>query len=619
MTSLRFLSIQRTVCRVACAIALVAAVTGFSSQAWAVSQLGATYEEDELPDFSKEFGDPTKVPQVYSYTLEGLSGELLTNVQAQLSSLSAPEGTIRSRYRAQVRSAIRTGLRALGYYNPTIKFTWSAKADDPLPQVLTAVVDKGAPVLIKSTDVQVLGPAAKEPAIEKLLQTVPKEGTVLNHGTFDSFKSDLSNLALSLGYFKARYDVSALEVAPDLNEGFWKIIYDAGPRYKFGKVTFEGSQIKESYLRNLIPFKEGDYFTAAQLNTLNENLSNIGWFNSVVVAPDIKKVNAQREIPLTGLVTPRTANSIEVGLGYSTDVGPRGSLEWERPWINQYGHSLSADLEASAKEQTLDFTYKIPREISPLQEYYLLQGGFKNTNLNDTRSQSIQLAGYRYWNLDIGWQRAVYVKWLLDNFRQADVENTTMLIYPGVSFSRTRTRGGTMPRWGDSQRISVDFSSTYWGSDIDFVVVNAQTTWVRTYWLKHRFVARANFGWMHTNDFDKVPPDLRFFAGGDRSVRGYSYESISPRDASGNLTGAKRLFTTNLEYQYNVTGKWWLATFIDAGEADNKFSTESIKYGVGVGIRWESPIGPIKLDVARPVGDPFNKSFAFYIGLGPEL
>ena len=176
-----------------------------------------------------------------------------------------------------------------------------------------------------------------------------------------------------------------------------------------------------------------------------------------------------------------------------------------------------------------------------------------------------------------------------------------------------------MPMWGDSQRYSFDLSRELWGSEVDFWAFNAQGAMIRTLQARHRFIGRYAFGWIQTDDFDEVPPDLRFFAGGDRSVRGYDYKSISPKDDSGELKGAKRLFTASLEYQWNFSGAWWGAAFVDAGEAVDKFTSTAFKVGAGLGIRWQSPVGPVKFDIARPIGDPDHKSFAFYIGLGPEL
>lgn len=151
-------------------------------------------------------------------------------------------------------------------------------------------------------------------------------------------------------------------------------------------------------------------------------------------------------------------------------------------------------------------------------------------------------------------------------------------------------------------------------------MIQAQNVWIRTLEDKHRFVARGNVGWIETNSFSRVPPSLRFFAGGDRSIRGYKFRSISPRDDEGKLTGASKLLTGSLEYQYNFTGRWWGAVFVDTGDAVNNLKINDLKTGAGVGIRWASPVGPVKFDFAVPVNDSERRNdLQFYIGLGPEL
>jgi len=132
-------------------------------------------------------------------------------------------------------------------------------------------------------------------------------------------------------------------------------------------------------------------------------------------------------------------------------------------------------------------------------------------------------------------------------------------------------------------------------------------------------VVRGHAGWIETDDFERVPPDLRFFAGGDRSIRGYKYKSISPRNADGTLSGASSLLTASVEYQYNLTGKWWSALFYDVGEAVDHFKENNWKEGAGFGVRWLSPIGPVKFDLAFPINDRTVDDFQFLIGLGAEL
>ena len=550
--------------------------------------------------------------------VEGLSGELEKNVRAQLSTIGNDEVTPDRRFQARVDDAIREGLKALGYYEPTIDFDLKPPPEKGR-QVLLVRVTPGEPVRIGGTDVILRGGARDDRDYLDLLKKRPKIGTVLNHSDYDGFKKDLTSVALRKGYFDSEFKKSQLGIALDRHQAFWDIDYDSGQRYRFGGVTFEGSQIQERYLQNLIPFKEGDYYSSAELGELNRRLSATGWFNSVVVAPEFDKARKTKVLPLHGVMSPRTENTIETGIGYSTDVGPRVKTTWKKPWMNSYGHSLTTNLSISSPEQQLDFSYKMPLLKNPLEQYYLVQGGYKRTDLNDTEADSTTLALSRYWDLTSGWQRAINLRWSLDHFTQGEITDTTMLLYPGVMVSRTRSRGGLMPTWGDSQRYSVDYSNTTWGSDIDFLVLQAQNTWIRTLQEKHRFVMRGNLGWIETNDFKKVPPDLRFFAGGDRSIRGYDYKSISPEDSEGKLRGASKLATGSLEYQYNVTGKWWGAVFVDSGEAVNDISKSDFKTGAGVGVRWQSPVGPIKFDIAAPVGDKDEHGIQFYIGLGPEL
>ncbi|ELY2495657.1 autotransporter assembly complex protein TamA [Cronobacter muytjensii] len=551
--------------------------------------------------------------------VEGLSGALQKNVRAQLSTIQVDEVTPDRRFRARVDDAIRNGLKALGYYEPTIDFELREPPPGGRRQVLLARVNPGEPVRIGATNVILRGGARDDKEYLALLKKRPAVGTVLNHNDYDSFKKGLTSVALRRGYFDSEYKKSQLGVSVERRQAFWDIDYDSGTRYRFGDVTFAGSQIREEYLQNLVPFKKGDDYQSSDVAELSRRLSATGWFNSVVVAPEFEKSRKTKVLPLRGVVSPRIKNTVEVGAGYSTDVGPRLKANWRKPWINSYGHSLTTSTSISAPEQQLDFSYKMPLLKNPLEQYYLLQGGFKRTDLNDTEADSTTLAVSRYWDLSSGWQRAINLRWSLDHFTQANVTHTTMLLYPGVMLSRTRSRGGLMPTWGDSQRYSIDYSDTAWGSDVDFVVLQAQNVWIRTLYDKHRFVARGNLGWIETNDFERVPPDLRFFAGGDRSIRGYKYKSISPEDDDGKLTGASKLATGSLEYQYNVTGKWWGAMFVDSGEAVNDIKQSNFKTGAGVGVRWQSPVGPIKLDFAVPVGDKEEHGLQFYIGLGPEL
>lgn len=564
------------------------------------------------------------MPQAHSANIclqvEGLSGDLQRNVRARLSAISRDEVTADARFQSRVDNAVREGLRALGYYSPTINFIFKPAVKGNR-DVLIARILPGKPVKIVGVNV-ILHAEARQDSdyCQWISDGKTALGTILNHGAYDRFKNGFSSLALRKGYFDAKFRKSQLSVVPSRYQAYWDIDFDSGQRYRFGKVRFHDAQINESYLQNLAKVCEGESYSTELLAELNRRLVATNWFNSVVISPDFSIGKQSKTLPLDAIVTPRSRNSLETGIGYATDIGPRVKNIWNKPWLNSRGHSLQASVSLSAPEQSADVSYKIPLLKDPLEQYYLLQGGFKHEDLNGIQADSTTLNVARYWDLSNNWQRVSNnLCWSLDYFTQANITDTTMLIYPGISINCIYQGNGLMPTWGNSQRYSVDISNTIWGSDINFVIIQAQNVWLHTLAAKHRFVARSNLGWIKTNDLERIPPLLRFFAGGDRSIRGYKYKSLSPRDDDGILTGASKLATGSLEYQYNIIGKWWSAVFIDTGEAVNDIKESNIKTGAGIGVCWQSPVGPIKLDIATPVADVHEHGVQLYIGLGPEL
>ncbi|MDF7670184.1 autotransporter assembly complex protein TamA [Orbaceae bacterium ESL0721] len=547
--------------------------------------------------------------------IKGLSGELAENVNGRLALIDPKRINDSVYFKRYLEEEIKKALRAVGYYEPSFTYDLSDSA-----KTLVINISPGSPVLIKQTHVNITGDGEHDKAFKALLkEDIPKVGTVLNHGTYDDFKKSLQNLALRKGYFDAEMPKHQLDVAQTLHEAFWNIDYNTGKRFKFGEITFDSHQIREDYLVNIIPFKPGDYYDAEQLSEFNRRLASTNWFKSVVVAPEFKKVTPNKSLPITVATTPRPKNIMDLGLGYSSDNGPHGKIGWTRPWINSRGQSFESDLSLSSPEQSITFAYNIPLKKSPLDDYYTLQAGYKKLDDKDTKSDSYAIGVIRNWNNSFGWQTALGMNAMYDNFTQANNSYKTRLYYPSLIFSRMRTDDKLFALWGDSQRYSIEAASKSVGSDIDFIRLQLQSSWIRSLHKKHRFIARANFGLIEANDFDRVPPSFRFFAGGDRSIRGYSYNSISPKDSDGKLKGGSKLITGSVEYQYNVSGPWWGALFVDSGEAIDKVQHSDFHTGAGFGLRWASPVGPIKIDLATPVNNNKSGSIHLYIGLGTEL
>ncbi|EGQ8128895.1 outer membrane protein assembly factor [Vibrio parahaemolyticus] len=547
-----------------------------------------------------------------SLKLKGIDGALEDNVKAYLSSIPEKDYSTSLRFQARLDQSITEALNALGYYHAKISYSISEGNDE-----LIVNIHKGLPVKIKVMDVVISGEAKEDEEFANLIAKSPlKVGRILNQGEYDSLKSGIRNLALQRGYFNGDFKLNKLEVIPELNEANVRLHYDSGIRYHFGPVEITGSQIWENRVESMRPFEIGEPYLVSDVGEYNQNLSNTDWFSSVFVEPDLSKLEDGRELPIKVSLAPAAKNQIETGIGYSTDTGVRGTLKWKKPWVSARGHSFNTALSLSKPEQTITAGYKIPLD-DVLREYYQLQFGLKHLDNRDTESLESNLAVERHWLTDGGWHKTVYVRHLYENFSQGLQDDGVQFVLPGATFSRTRVRGGSMPMWGDKQSVTVEYGDPALLSETRVLRLLGRSSWIRGIGENHRGLFRLEGGANITEEFEKLSPSLRFFAGGDNNIRGYGYESISPVDESGALTGAKYILSGTLEYQYRVYGNWWAATFYDIGDAFN--DTPEWKSGAGVGIRWASPVGPVSFDFAWGLDEKPNNEFRIHFSLGPEL
>lgn len=590
--------------------------------------------------------------------IEGLEGDVADNVRHYLEGLDAAQYS-RARLEGEARRRAAEAMRAYGYYEPTLEVRL---AEGEPPEQVTLAITPGPRVRIETLEFRLEGAADEDPPFREAIDAFPlATGDPLVHAPYDSLRARLANLALERGYFDWRYATRRLEVRPHEESARLYLTLDSGPRYRFGDVLLIGSHIEHERLRRMLPFAPGEPYLAGELARYNQRLGQTEWFRSVTVRPRLQSptltldegepgwiasvategeasyvagprlsgaalaattaVTATPDsaptVPIDVNLAPADRHQFEVGVGYATDVGPRLRFSWDQPWINRYGHGLDHDLYVSAPEQRFGGVYSMPLD-NPLRDSYEFQYGFTNKDNDDTRSLEATLEGARRWEFDNGWVQHLYVRTTYEDFTQAGDSEQVLLLYPGIRWSRTRTRNPTFPSWGDRQRLSLEVSDGLWGSDADFVRVTGESRWIRKMGDDNRLLAGVGLGAIETDDFSMIPPSLRFFAGGDNSVRGYGYESLSPRDAEGQLTGGQQLLTTSLEWQRRVTGDWWGAAFVDTGDAFASWGPDDLNTGAGLGVRWISPVGPIRLDIAHPFDDEDN-SWRLHFAIGPEF
>lgn len=547
-----------------------------------------------------------------SLTLKGIDGALEENVSAYLSSIPTKDYSTSLRFQARLDQSITEALNALGYYHAKISYSIPEGNDE-----LIVSIKPGLPVKVKVMDVVITGEAKDDEEFAKLIERSPlKVGKVLNQGEYDSLKSGIRNLALQRGYFNGDYKLSKLEVIPDFNEANVRLHYDSGIRYHFGPINITGSQIWENRVESMRPFEIGEPYLVSQVGEYNQNLSNTDWFSSVFVEPDLSKLDEGRELPIKVSLAPASKKPNRNRSWLLDRYWCAWHVKMEKPWVSSRGHSFNTALSLSKPEQTITAGYKIPLD-DVLREYYQLQFGLKHLDNRDTESLESNLAVERHWLTDGGWHKTIYVRHLYENFSQGLQDDGVQFVLPGATFSRTRVRGGNMPMWGDKQSVTIEYGDPALLSETRVLRLLGRSSWIRGIGDNHRGLFRLEGGANITDEFEKLSPSLRFFAGGDNNIRGYGYESISPVDESGALTGGKYIVSSTLEYQYRVYGNWWAATFYDIGDAFNE--TPEWKSGAGVGIRWASPVGPVSFDFAWGLDEKPEREFRIHFSLGPEL
>ncbi len=574
-----------------------------------------------LPSFGKDADDEGKV--VVEFT--GVEGALLENVRA-LSSLhrlsTSPEidaemiGRLVQRAPAEARDA----LRPYGYYEPRVS-TGLTEQDGRWHAVVT--IDPGAPVVLTDQSVEVTGPGRDEPFIRRVLARSPlRTGEQLSHPAYDGLKGDLLRAALGHGYLDAEFTTGELVVDPAARTARARISLETGERYRFGPTTIEQSAVRDSLMRRYLRYQEGDWYSAEALLRTQFALDDSQYFSLAEVLPAERDRQA-RIVPIRITSEPNRRHLYTIAVGYGTDTEARGTLGWEDRRLNESGHRLRAQLRVSGVEDSVGLTYAIPWTDPALEKLSFELRAFTEQNADVETSGNTFKVGLT--QVRGRWQRVLSVT--LDSTEDKLATTTggstlvdrkrSQLLVPGVTFARLPPDFLGTNALPTGFRAEVLASTGQLGSDTNFTRVDVRDD--RRFRLNDdwQIYLRAEIGASVVGDFEELPAQYRFFAGGDQSVRGYGYEELSPVDANGNKIGGRHLLTGTFELQRNLPKNLVGAVFVDAGNAFDKFG-DPLEYSAGIGLRYRLPFLSVGIDIAQSISDT-SRSPRFHINFTPEF
>ncbi len=554
--------------------------------------------------------------------LDGIDDDLRT---AALGALELQQYTQRDVSSAQVRrlygraeEQIQQALEAYGYYNVTVDGDLSSEGENFRA---TLHVKAGEPVKVTDVDIRIDGETKGLRAVDMARAAfAPQRNQRLDHAEYERSKAAIHAALFSVGYLDAELVTHRVEVERAANTARIKLEWKVGQRFRFAETDFEGGQFADEFMQRFIPWKVGDYYAQDKLLELQQRLFDANYFAISQVQPDTENAT-DGKVPIAVTLAPakRTIYTGGVFIGTDTGVGVRGGVE--RRWINLRGHKLKFETILAQRLKTLSTLYQIPL---PGPNNHSLNFGitYRDENTKTSESKTLRLAANdsRIWH---GWTRTIGLQFLTGDFKVAEQKGSTTLLYPEISLTRKRADDFNFPRKGWSLALAARAGKNGLLSDTSFAQVTADAKWIRGVGDNSRFIARGSVGYTGVADFDKLPPELRFFAGGDRSIRGYAFQTVGPRtltagSAQPKVIGGDRLLVGSAEYEYYFTPKWGAATFVDAGDAfsGNNFD---LKVGAGFGLRWRSPVGLVRVDLGAPIGDPFASGVELHIIIGPDL
>jgi translocation and assembly module TamA len=548
-------------------------------------------------------------------TLKGIRGEQRANalkaiaLRALRRDPNATPAQIERLHR-RAPAQIRKALEPFGLYHVEVESSLQ-KAGSRFEAVYT--VKPGEPVRVATLDVRIEGEARSDAVLRRVLaQQSLQVGSVLVHADYEDLKTAVQRVFAERGYLEAELVTNRVEVRLADRTADVHLHWNSGRRYRFGPTRFVGNQVPDALLQGYVPWRGAAYYTQERLIELQTRLGDTGWFSTVEVSPVLEEL-ADGLVPVEVRVTPslRTAYSGGVSVGTDSGFGVRGAME--RRWVNARGDKLKLEANLSQRQSGVAAAYEIPMAGRERRAWGLLTG-WRDESTTSSESQLATLAVYL--RRDLGaWAARGAVNFINGDFEVGGERGNSTLFYPELSLQRREADDLIAPRNGWSLAATVRAAPGGFGGS-RFTTVELSGAWIRDLAEDWRVLSRGAIGYTEAEDFSKLPPQLRFFAGGDRSLRGYAWQALGARNAAGAVIGGDRLLTLSTELERKLTGSIALAGFVDTGNAfrGNDFSPAT---GVGFGVRWRSPVGMVRVDVGHALDDPGG--VRFHLIIGPDL
>jgi len=563
-------------------------------------------------------GTPLQAAPLVDVTINGVEGKLLDNVRAALTIYQKKdqenlnEWQVR-RMHEDAKGEIKKALEPFGYYQSEIS-TELFEIGEIWQAIYT--ITPGVPVRISALDIQIRNQDETVQEIEEAVAAFPlQQGMALDHELYKEGKKNLLGRLAALGYIDAAYQKSEIRVTLAENDAKIDMQISLGPRYLFGETEFDQQLLAPEFLVGYLNYQKGDIYSPKKLVDLQRILYRTNYFGRVVVQAEVDKKEGLY-IPITiKMEDPEFFDRYTLGLGYATDEGIRGKIGWENRLFNKFGHNVSVELKLAERETSVNFLYGVPVN-DPRYDKVLLGARYNKESWEDTDTQILQ-GSTTYQHKD---RRFTYGGGFQVHDEEYEVGSKVgekFLVVPFVIWSLVYADDPINTTNGLFFSIKIQGASETVFSDSTFGQSIVSGKLITTPFDGVRLISRFSVGATAVDSVEDLPPSFRFYAGGDKSVRGFAYRELASRDSSGTIIGGKYLLFGSVELEKSIYENWSVAAFVDTGKGVNDIE-ENLGKGLGGGIRYRLPFGQIRLDIASAVSEEDNP-LRIHLTVGGDL
>lgn len=548
--------------------------------------------------------------------VSGVSDELKKNIELHMPvtipECDADRGDVKLFFDT-VKKNLRKATRALGYYDA--EFTSGGSIVNNCWKLRLKVVP-GRPIKVISQDIKVIGEGKNEKIFKTILKDFPyKQGDTLNHLKYTEFKTKLSEASQTWGYFDAEFEKHTIRIDPTSFQAKVELILKTGPRFRYGEVQVEQKPLSNKAVDKYLIIKSGEPYKGEDLIRQQQILQRSGYYKTIKIEV-LQEEAANNRVPVSILLVPKKRNAYKFKVGYGSDTGARVSAELDRRWTGSKGRQLQIKTQYAQTLSGISVKLVNPRD-NPEDNSLVYNIDWTEDSNDDVVGRSINIGSKLTRKRPNDWVQTATVNALIDRTQvEGEDQTRSKLLLFGVGLEKVDADNLIYPTDGWRVKLGLKVASEFALSDQNVIQFTASAKRVLKFG-QGRLLGRFNYGTTIVHDFERLPKSLRFFAGGGNSVRGYDFESLGVLNDNDRNRGGKQLIDLSLEYQHPITDTWSAAVFADAGNAFDDFKDTDLKAGVGFGARWNSPVGPVRIDLGFPTED-FSQP-KLYLSVGSDL